>query len=115
MLECTEFQDEMTIPLEHTNTFVLVHKKDPYQISRFFIPKTQFSLSSLNANLFHIKLNYNENHELKCNCDNLIKVHHDSPKKTYREKNCNTENVDTEVTYQWYQSKEVIKGFKFLR
>ncbi|XP_011498727.1 PREDICTED: uncharacterized protein LOC105362892 isoform X2 [Ceratosolen solmsi marchali] len=114
IIKSTEFQDEMIIPLGLTNTFVFVRKKDPYKISEFFIPKPQFSLSSQNTNSFRIKLNYNENNRLNCDCDNFIKVYHDSQNKIYLKKDYIEEKFNSEITYQWYQSKEVLKGFKFL-
>lgn len=105
-----DFQDEMTVPLKPTNTFVLVQKKDPHKISKFFVPKPQFKYSS-NVTSFHIKLNCSENNEFSCNCENLIKVYQDSFSTN------NSESIDlrSQVQFQWYQSKEVFKGFKFLR
>lgn len=50
---------------------------------------------------------------MNCNCDRLIKIHHDS-----EDTEVNAEEhrkCDSQVVYQWYQSKEIFKGFKFLR
>lgn len=118
ILEYTELQDEMTVPLGPTNTFVLVQKKDPHKTSEFFVPKPQFDLSSQNMTSFHIRLNYNEDMQLNCNCENLVNVYSDSCEGHYKEQNYMVEksnNNESEISYQWYQSKEVFKGFKFLR
>ena len=107
----------MTTPLGPTNTFVLVQKKDPHKISEFFIPKPQFNLSSNNTTSFHIRLRYSEDNLLICNCQNLVKVYQDSSNGHCKKDNCIIEmsNYKSTVSYQWYQSKEVFKGFKFLR
>lgn len=104
-----DFQDEMTLPLKPTNTFVLVQKKDPHKVSEFFVPKPQFKFSS-NINSFHIKLNCGDNSQ-PCNCENLIKVFQDS----FLTNNSQSNDLRSSVQYQWYQSREVFKGFKFLR
>lgn len=99
----------MTLPLKPTNTFVLVQKKDPHKISEFFVPKPQFKYS-FNVSSFHIKLNSNDN-QISCNCENLIKVYQDSLSTN----NSQSNDLRSQVQYQWYQSKEVFKGFKFFR
>ncbi|XP_058803149.1 uncharacterized protein LOC131671047 [Phymastichus coffea] len=110
--ECSEFQDELAIPLEPTNTFILVNKKDPYKISEFFVPKPQFDLSTQKTASFHIKFNYIKNNQLNCNCDRLVHIYHDSDENNIVEK---LKKCDSNVSYQWYQSREIFKGFKFLR
>ncbi|KAL7294720.1 hypothetical protein TKK_0012014 [Trichogramma kaykai] len=118
MLNCEEFQQEMTVPLGLTNTFVLVQKRDSRKISEYFVPKPQFNFSSQNTASFLIKLNYNGGNEFNCNCGNLIRVFNDFDQNCYDDDSENVEKCDndiSEIPYQWYQSKDILKGFKFLR
>ena len=120
MLECEEFQNEMTLPMGLTNTFVLVHKQDSRKVSEFFLPKPHFTLLTQNTSSFYIHLNYRENNQFQCNCRNLITVYNDSERHYENDMNeakplKKDLRQDLNVPYQWFQSKDIFKGFKFLR
>ncbi|XP_017757615.1 PREDICTED: MAD2L1-binding protein [Eufriesea mexicana] len=120
MLECSEFQDALTLPLNPTNTFVLIHKSDSNSVSEFFLPKPQYLPPIQTSNYFVIKLQHNDEIKINCNCINIVKVYNEvSESKTNVDKDIeflnNSSICITQVPYQWYQSREVIKGFKFLR
>ncbi|XP_003428196.1 MAD2L1-binding protein isoform X1 [Nasonia vitripennis] len=151
ILECSEFQEELSTPLLPTNTFVLVQKRDPNKTSEFFILKPQFALPSRNMACLNIRLNYDENQTLNCECKRMrpnFYVYNDSfevsagrhinmgqhiPwnnlfKSRLREGEFRTRhsftdhskmkksrNNESNLPYLWYQSKEVFKGFKFIK
>ncbi|XP_017883013.1 MAD2L1-binding protein [Ceratina calcarata] len=120
MLECSEFQDALTSPLKPTNTFVLIQKSDNNSVSEYFLPKPQYIPPIQISNYFVIKLQYNNAINEICNCMNLVRVYNDVPEPG----DCKRKDVEflqksdtgtRSVSYQWYQSREVIKGFQFLR
>ncbi|CAL7949598.1 unnamed protein product [Xylocopa violacea] len=117
MLECSEFQDALTLPLNPTNTFVLIQKSDTNSMSEFFLPKPQYVPPVKTSNCFVIKLQHND--QIKCNCADVVKVYNEVSESNYNKSTdvefINNLNVNAHVPYQWYQSREVIKGFKFLR
>ncbi|XP_068981461.1 MAD2L1-binding protein [Bombus flavifrons] len=120
MLECPAFQDALTLPLHPTNTFVLIQKSDSNSVSEFFLPKPLYVPSKQNSNYFVIKLQHKDQVKIDCNCINVVKVYNEvSESNTNIDKDTeflNNSNVSiTHGPYQWYQSKEVIKGFKFIR
>lgn len=121
MLECSEFQDALTLPLNPTNTFVLIQKSDNNTVSDFFLPKPQYIPPIHTSNYFIIKLQYNDQRKLNCNCIDIVKVYNEISESNIESKNKDIEFLNnsrintTHMSYQWYQSKEVIKGFKFLR
>ncbi|XP_024936093.1 MAD2L1-binding protein [Cephus cinctus] len=120
MFENTEFQEAISVPLAPTNTFVLLHKKDYNMVSQFFLPKPQYMLPERIANRLCIKLDHINEIPSDCNCTTLVKVHHDSFNANYVEDSIKdsldlSKHCTADIPYQWYQSKEVIKGFKFVR
>lgn len=114
MLECDEFQEAMSIPSSITNTFVMLKKSDANSVSEFFLPKPQYTPPTQNVNRFKIKLCQNNQADVQCNCRTLVKVYHDSY-KTMNEDDVQCTQNDSPVhsSYRWYQSKQIIKGFKF--
>ncbi|XP_018373104.1 PREDICTED: MAD2L1-binding protein isoform X1 [Trachymyrmex cornetzi] len=116
MFECDEFQKAMNAPLNMTNMFIMLKKSDSNSVSDFFLPKPQYVPSVQTAGCFKIKLCQSDQVEIRCNCRTLIKVYHDSC-MTYLENEDDVQytqyNNSTQSSYQWYQSKQVIKGFKF--
>lgn len=101
---------------------MLIQKSDSNTISDFFLPKPQYIQTPVQtSNYFIIKLQYNDQRKLNCNCINIVKVYNEVPESNIESKNNDIEFLNnsrintTHVSYQWYQSKEVIKGFKFLR
>lgn len=111
---------------------MLVQKRDPHKTSEFFIPKPQFALSSRNMACLNIRLNYNENQVSSCNCKNMhpnfpVWSELFKPRRSIEEykirRTCVKEhsemkksrNDESDLPYLWYQSKEVFKGFKFIR
>ncbi|CAD1480236.1 unnamed protein product [Heterotrigona itama] len=120
ILQCPEFQAALSLPLSPTNTFVLIEKSDNNLVSEFFLPKPQYIPSNQSSNYFVIKLQHNDQVRLNCNCINVVKVYNEvSESDTNRSKDIeflSKSNVSiVHVPYQWYQSREVIRGFKFLR
>lgn len=116
MLECNEFQEAMNIPLNMTNMFVMLRKSDSNSVSDFFLLKPQYVPPMQMASCFRFKLCQSDQVDVQCNCRTLVKVYHDSCET-------NLENEDdvqytqysssTQSSYRWYQSKQIIKGFKF--
>ena len=120
MLECSEFQDAITAPLNPTNTFVLIQKSDSNSVSEFFLPKPQYMPAVKASNSFVIKLRHNDKIQTSCNCIEIVKVYNEVSEASsdkdmdVRFVNKSNENISN-APYQWYQSREVIKGFKYLR
>ncbi|XP_024889839.1 MAD2L1-binding protein [Temnothorax curvispinosus] len=116
MLECDEFQEAMNVPLNMTNMFVMLRKNDSNSVSDFFLPKPQYVPPMQTASCFRIKLCQSDQADMRCNCRTLVKVYHDSC-KTYLENEDDVQytqyNSATQSSYRWYQSKQIIKGFKF--
>lgn len=116
MLECDKFQEAMNVPLNMTNLFVMLRKSDSNSVSDFFLPKPQYVPSVQAASCFRIKLCQSDQVDMQCNCRTLVKVYHDSC-KTYLENEDDVQytqyNNSTQSSYRWYQSKQIIKGFKF--
>lgn len=126
MTESQEFQDAMTLPLMPTNTFVLVQKYDCNRVSEFFLPKPRFVLPTVvTGSCFHIRLGYRDRYALDCNCANTIRVYQDpdsSSLDSATSLNITEQTIPEEhvawfedATYQWYQSRDIIKGFKLSR
>ncbi|XP_033339231.2 MAD2L1-binding protein [Megalopta genalis] len=121
MLECSDFQDAISSPMSLTNTFVLIEKSDGNSVSEFFLPKPHYTLPVKNANCFTFKLHNNNHINMDCNCIHLVKIYNDLSSESNSKKDSNREflnnlNEDIEnIPYRWYQSKEVVTGFKFLR
>ncbi|XP_031831303.1 MAD2L1-binding protein [Nomia melanderi] len=120
MSECSEFQDAISSPLTLTNTFVLLEKSDSNLISEFFLPKPYYIPPIKNSKCFIIKLQHSNQIKMDCNCIDLVKIYNELSESDSKKtedinflKNSN-ENI-TNVPFQWYQSREVIKGFKFIR
>lgn len=118
-MECTEFQDSMTLPLGPTNTFILLQKSDNNSISNFFLPKPHYVPSIQTSQSFRIKFLYNSQLDIDCNCTNLIKVYRDlgNPCKDNSTMQCEKQSNEeiVQAPFRWYQSREVIKGFKYVR
>jgi len=116
MLECDKFQKAMNVPLNMTNMFVMLRKSDSNLVSDFFLPKPQYVPPIQTTNCFRIKLCQSDQINMQCNCRTLIKVYRDSC-KAYLENEDDVQytqyNSSTQSSYQWYQSKQIIKGFKF--
>jgi len=116
MLECDKFQKAMNVPLNMTNMFVMLRKSDSNLVSDFFLPKPQYVPPIQTTNCFRIKLCQSDQVDMQCNCKTLIKVYRDSC-KAYLENEDDVQytqyNSSTQSSYQWYQSKQIIKGFKF--
>ena len=120
MLECSEFQDALTSPLHPTNTFVLIQKSDSNAVSEFFLPKPQYIPPIHTSNYFVIKLQHSDQVKVDCNCIDIVKVYNEvSDCNTNKGRDIqllnNSNGNNTHSPYCWYQSKEVIKGFKFIR
>ncbi|XP_076666337.1 MAD2L1-binding protein [Andrena cerasifolii] len=120
MLECSEFQDAIIAPLNPTNTFVLIQKSDSNTVSEFFLPKPQYMPAVKASNTFVIKLRHNDKIQMSCNCIKLVKVYNEVSRAS-SDKDTDVQFVDKSngnvmnAPYQWYQSREVLKGFKFVR
>lgn len=117
ILKCEEFQDAMALPLGTTNTFIMLEKSDCNTTSEFFLLKPQYSPP---VTCFRIKLHHSDQAKLDCNCIDMIKVYHEvsesSDKETAESRFLrNSEGKIIQAPYRWYQSKEVIKGFKYFR
>lgn len=120
MLECSEFQDAITSPLNPTNTFVLVQKSDSHSISEFFLPKPQYVPPIRTSNCFLIKLHHSDQIKMDCNCIDIVKVYNELTESNInKDKDIqylhNSNGNIINVPYQWYQSREVFKGFKYVR
>ncbi|XP_053984505.1 MAD2L1-binding protein [Hylaeus volcanicus] len=120
MLECSEFQDAIASPLNPTNTFVLVQKSDSNSVSDFFLPKPQYIPPIRNSNCFFIKFHHSEQIKIDCNCIDIVKVYNELSESNINKDRAiqclNKSNGNIiNVPYQWYQSREVIKGFKYVR
>ncbi|KAI4484378.1 hypothetical protein M0802_013105 [Mischocyttarus mexicanus] len=119
MLQCTEFQDAMTLPLGPTNTFVMLQKSDSNSISHFFLPKPHYIPSIQTPQSFRIKLLDNNKLNVNCNCTNLVHVYRELGKSYEDDSIGQCEEQSNEQTVQapfrWYQSREIIKGFKYVR
>ncbi|XP_011303462.1 MAD2L1-binding protein [Fopius arisanus] len=111
VIECQEFQDAMTVPLVPTNTFVLLQKSDSNPKSDFFLPKPQYSPNSQSLS-FCIKLHHNEIRG-DCQCSGIVRPYFDNPND--RLQDISEEKHDVVAPYLWYQSKEIVKGFKYQR
>ncbi|KZC06209.1 PREDICTED: MAD2L1-binding protein [Dufourea novaeangliae] len=120
MIGCSEFQDAISLPLNPTNTFVLVQKSDRNSVSEFFLPKPQYVPPIRSSNCFVIKFHHNNQVKIDCNCTDIVKVYNevcesDSNKDGDINVLNNSNEIIKNIPYQWYQSREVIKGFKFIR
>ncbi|XP_070158473.1 MAD2L1-binding protein [Polyergus mexicanus] len=117
LLECGEFQEAMNIPLSMTNMFVMLKKNDDNSVSDFFLPKPQYAPPMKTASCFRIKLCQSDPRaDTRCNCESLVAVYHDSYKiqlENEDDAQYTRYNSSTHSLYRWYQSKEIIKGFKF--
>lgn len=107
----------MNIPLSMTNMFIMLKKNDGNSASDFFLPKPQYILpTQQSTSCFRIKLCQNDQVNIGCNCESLVAVYHDSF-KIQLENEDNVQytqyNSSNQSLYQWYQSKQIIKGFKF--
>lgn len=117
MLECDEFQEAMSVPLSVTNTFIMLMKRESNPISDFFVLKPQYTLPMQTSN-FNIRLCQDNEVDTQCTCRTLVEVFHDSCKIHTAEDNedevqCTQYNSSTQSSYRWYQSNQVIKGFKY--
>ncbi|KAL6423259.1 hypothetical protein ACFW04_010134 [Cataglyphis niger] len=116
LLGCSEFQEAMNIPLSMTNMFIMLKKNDGNSVSDFFLPKPQYVPPIQTASCFRLKLCHSDQVNMQCNCESLVAVYHDSY-KIQLENEDNVQytqyNSSTHSLYQWYQSKQIIKGFKF--
>lgn len=115
IIECEEFQEAMSVPLGLTNTFVMLQKSDTNSISDFFLPKPQYMPPTQATTCFAIKLSHAAEMEMNCDCKNAIKVYHDLPHGKSEEDFDDEQPNRNDCPYLWYQSREVIKGFKFSR
>lgn len=103
----------MSHPLGLTSTFVLLQKADR-KTTEFFMPKPHFAVpSGPRVNSFTFKFKHVE--ETPCECNSIIHIYNDF----YDEKAANFVSSDVsdteELRYSWYQSRQVIKGFKYFR
>ncbi|XP_043272965.1 MAD2L1-binding protein [Venturia canescens] len=119
IVECEEFQEAMTVPLGVTNTFVLLQKSDSNPTSDFFLPKPQYIPPTQATTCFAIKFRQNSSEVVNCHCKNVIKIYHDFPQIIHENNDShndyNSKERQHNYPYLWYQSREVIKGFKFIR
>ncbi|XP_029179205.1 MAD2L1-binding protein [Nylanderia fulva] len=117
LLECSEFQEAMGTPLNMTNVFVMLKKNDDNSVSDFFLPKPQYKLPVQTATCFRIKLCQSDQVNVQCNCASLVQIYHDSYMQLEKKLEDNVQytqyNSSTESLYRWYQSKQIVKGFKF--
>ncbi|XP_015117633.1 MAD2L1-binding protein [Diachasma alloeum] len=111
VIECQEFQEAMTVPLGPTNTFVLLQKSDSNPKSDFFLPKPHYSPNSQTSS-FCIRLHHKEIVE-DCQCSSVVRPYYDNPKD--RPEEIAEEKQEIVAPYLWYQSREVVKGFKYQR
>lgn len=122
MIDCEEFQEAMTMPIGPTNTFVLVRKSDVNPLSTFFIPKPQYTFP-VQTSHFHIQLDHNKDIQTSCTCSSAVKVFHDQKNEYITDneklnsfnKSNSCESSTSSSSYQWYQARKVIKGFKYFR
>ncbi|XP_012273387.1 MAD2L1-binding protein [Orussus abietinus] len=123
MIACSEFQEAVASPLGPTNTFILLHKSDSNVISEFFLPKPQYAPPVRVPMSFRIKFQLSESFKTSCNCMALVKIYHESSREHVIERLTlqSKESLESDAyhstmaPYQWYQSREIIKGFKFIR
>ncbi|KAF7382448.1 hypothetical protein HZH68_015367 [Vespula germanica] len=120
MMECKEFQDAMTLPLGPTNTFFLLQKSDNNSLSNFFLPKPNYIPSIQTSQSFRIKLLHNNQLDIDCNCTNLVKVYRELANTNFKDDSimqCKEQSNEqiVQAPFRWYQSREVIKGFKYVR
>lgn len=120
MMECSEFQDAMTLPLGPTNTFLLLQKSDSNSISNFFLPKPQYISPMQVSSSFRIKLLNNDQLVVDCNCANLVKIYREMSNGCNKDDSIIKFEVHSDeqtvlAPFQWYQSREIIKGFKYIR
>ncbi|XP_008549162.1 uncharacterized protein LOC103572360 [Microplitis demolitor] len=119
LVECPEFQEAMTVPLGLTNTFVLIQKSDTNNKSDYFLPKPQYNLPAHSGSCFTVKLYHDDDFILDCKCLSLVRIYHDQLENNVDsddvEKIDRRDCIEAEASYFWYQSKEFVKGFKFLR
>lgn len=120
-MESSEFQEAMALPLNPTNTFFLLKKSDSHELCEFFLPKPQYEPPSSNQTCFRIKFQSNENMIKSCNCMNLVRVYNEFKDEEIMDRSnvqllkYKTNYQNTGIPYTWYQSKEVLRGFKFSR
>lgn len=105
----------MTLPQGPTNTFVLVQKSDSNTKSDFFLPKPQYAPPIQTSTCVTIKIQHNESINANCTCLNIVKIHHDNDESSVDDIPMNIIKNCTKKPYLWYQSKEVVKGFKYIR
>ncbi|KAK0082264.1 hypothetical protein PV325_010764 [Microctonus aethiopoides] len=118
LIECPEFQEAMTAPLCPTNTFVLVQKSDSNPKSEFFLPKPQYTPPIQTTTCISIKFYHNEDIPMACTCSSIVKVYNDN--ESNQNNDCNlSDKIDdftkTKAPYLWYQSRAIVKGFKYSR
>lgn len=121
MLECEEFQKAMDIPLNVTNMFVMLRKRDINPISEFFLLKPQYVPPThnhiQNTSCFKIKLCQKDLLDMQCNCRTLVQVYDDSCETHLENDDDDVQysqyDSSTRASYRWYQSKQIIKGYKF--
>ncbi|XP_012523357.1 MAD2L1-binding protein [Monomorium pharaonis] len=117
MLECDKFQEAMNVPLSMTNMFIMLRKSDSNSVSDFFLLKPQYVPPNQTANRFKIKLCQSDQVDMQCDCRTLVKVYRDSCETCLENEENDVQytqyNSSTESSYRWYQSKQIIKGFKF--
>ncbi|XP_046433957.1 MAD2L1-binding protein-like [Neodiprion virginianus] len=124
--ESVDFQEAMALPLMPTNTFFLLQKRDCNKVSEFFLPKPRYAITNATAgSRLHLKLSHKSQEMRNCNCKNTVSVYRDRD-ASYSEL-APSQNTDghhstekifeggQDSIYQWYQSRDIIKGFKFSR
>lgn len=127
MTDWKEFQEAMTLPLLPTNTFILIQKSDCNRVSEFFLPKPRYSLpNGTTGSRFHIRLGRQDQDTWACDCSSTIQVYHDQDSscsnlgvsQSLQSLNSTEEKLAeccNDSSYQWYQSRDIVKGFKFSR
>lgn len=96
--------------------FVMLKKHDSNSVSEYFLPKQQYEPPAQTRSCFNIRLCQGDETDIQCNCRTLVKVYHESCKTQLTDENdvqYSQHNSSTQSLYQWYQSKLIIKGFKF--
>lgn len=118
MLASSEFQDALTVPLGLTNTFILVQKDDTNSVSDFFLPKPQYAPPTRTP-CFTIKFNHEREVNVNCSCEDAVKVYDERFEARNYSISVNSfqsnGNCNNQVLSKWYQSREIIKGFKYVR
>ncbi|KAK2576445.1 hypothetical protein KPH14_005777 [Odynerus spinipes] len=120
MMECSEFQDVMTLPLGPTNTFLLLQKSDNNSISSFFLPKPQYISPMQTTPSFRIKLLQKNQFNIDCNCANLVQIYREMASPCNKDDSTvqfqeHSHEQTVQAPFRWYQSREVIRGFKYIR